>query len=530
MDASKTHQFNVLGEAVASARIGDYDEMATSLNTILSVFFPIEGDDPFWGQAQQALVKMMIYSLIDYYLEEEKRFIHLNPDLDEGAKARYLDEMWGKVTMFNVFQMLTSMSRKEVNFKLNKHSGLPGDSNMVIGNESKESDGEEGRDGKSEDAGEKITELTAFLRLLDELPENKMRIMALQQSDAMSLMADSEKTRATVYGIALVAMLFFTEGPIQTITSASPTQSLDVTSLSFPRRLRFKIDTRFLRAHRLVGQRVVFESFRDKAFTDKYEGEDFAHETKLDERGWVEYRFKGIYDNYDEIVNEDGSKTKVYQPVYVRMKIVDTLSGYAMFKYDFEFTRGYQKTPDGRRFMQNPTTGERIMKGGTLRLGVYDEKSDEFVKNSDARKSYERDISYEEYSKNTEKKAVKKKEVEKLFVNPIEQTEAVYNVRPKVIFSITPPHLTDYIKIVIVMTSVVFDRSVGESYLTKASGKPFYKTRSILDELGNMQYNGNGIPGFQTKLSIGLGQGQEYTMVLQTLQRATCCIVKSCAA
>ena len=79
------------------------------------------------------------------------------------------------------------------------------------------------------------------------------------------------------------------------------------------------------------------------------------------------------------------------------------------------------------------------------------------------------------------------------------------------------------------MISVLFDTSVGESYVTKESGKPLYKIRSILDELGNLQFNGVGIPGFQTKLSIGLGQGQEFLMVLQTLQRATCCMSESYA-
>lgn len=512
MEPSKTHQFNVLGEAVASARIGDLDKMASSLNTVMSIFFPIEGDDPFWGQAQQALVKMMIYSMIDYYLEREKEYLHLNQDVDEAEKVRYLDEMWGKVTMFNVFQMLTSMSRREINHKLEEV-----DEHGEIIESGPEVD--EKGDEVEEESPEKMTELTAFLRLLEELPENKMRTMALQQSDAMDLMAESEKTRATVYGIALVAMLFFTEGPVQTITSAPPSQSLDVTSLAFPRRLRFKVDNRFLRAHQLTGQRVVFESFRDEKFTDKYEGEDFAHETKLDERGWVEYRFKGIYENFEEATYADGTVVKVPKPVYIRMKVIDEGSGFAMFAYDFEFTRGYQKTADGRRFLQNPRTGERVMRGGTLRLGKYDEEKKKFDTSFEARNSYAQNINN-----------IDSKESEPEIVQPIEQTDAVYNIRPKAVFSITPPHLTDYIKIVIVMVSVLFDTSVGESYLTKASGKPFYKTRNILDELGNMQYNGNGIPGFQTKLSIGLGQGQEYTMVLQTLQRATCCIVKSYTA
>lgn len=47
LDPSKTHQFNVLGPAVAMARIGDFDKMRDLLNTIMNTFFPIEGDDPF---------------------------------------------------------------------------------------------------------------------------------------------------------------------------------------------------------------------------------------------------------------------------------------------------------------------------------------------------------------------------------------------------------------------------------------------------------------------------------------------------
>ena len=38
-------------------------------------------------------------------------------------------------------------------------------------------------------------------------------------------------------------------------------------------------------------------------------------------------------------------------------------------------------------------------------------------------------------------------------------------------------------------------------------------------ELGNLQSEGHGISGFQTMLSIGLGQEQQFTLILQTLQQ-----------
>lgn len=49
--------------------------------------------------------------------------------------------------------------------------------------------------------------------------------------------------------------------------------------------------------------------------------------------------------------------------------------------------------------------------------------------------------------------------------------------------------------------------------------KPLYKTRFMLDELGNLQSEGHGISNFQTMLSIGLGQEQQFTLILQTLQQ-----------
>lgn len=592
MEPSKTHQFNVLGPAIMFARIGDYDQMRSSLNTVMNTFFPVEGDDPFWGNAQQTLVRMIIFTLIDYYIEEEREYLQRYAGKkDASTVSRDLDEMWSHVTMFNVYQMLTTMSRNEVEWNPKEFEYNPDekqtDENSMEG------------DNQEDDKGEQLTQLTAFLKLLDLLPQNKMRTIAMQQSDAMDVMAASEKTRATVYGIALVAMLFFTDGPITAITCASPRQTLDPMSLAFPRRLRFKVNKSFLKEHALAGRKVLFEAYRDPQMKEKIIGgltreeqdlinngdidlsntkdkqvktlrskmnDDFEHETKLDELGWVEYRFKGIFDEYEELKNYDGSISKIAKPIYIRMKIVNNRSKIPMYTFNFEFKRGHAKTVDGKRYVQNPRTNERIEQGGTLRFGYVKKESKEGYKdqvNEALRSNHpskrmnmilkdfanashlKENMTHEEMKQQAfdiidQSKLPKRNwfeisnETKKLpngmKVLPVEQTDAVYNVRPKAIFSITPPHLTDYIKIVIMMVAVLFDTSVGESYLTKESGKPMYKTRSILDELGNMQFDGHGIPAFQTKLSIGLGQGQEYLMVLQTLQRATCCTMKSCAA
>lgn len=474
MDPSKTHQFNVLAPAIAQARIGKYDKMGTLLTTIMNTFFPKQKDDPFWGEATQALVKMIIFALIDYYLEEERAYLEKYSGVkDEATIGRELDAMWGKVTMFNAYQMITTMSRREVKLK----------------------DPEAPDDAEAE----QVTQLTAFFKMTDKLPLNKMRIITLQQSDAMSQMAPSEKTRATIYGIALTAMLFFTNGPITAITSASPRQSLDPVSLAFPRRLRFKMNSEFLKENKLNDRKVRFSAYRDTFFKDQIKTDnpiDFEHTTRFDEIGWAEFRFKGIFEEYNYIDEDDGTVTAIPKPIYIKMEVIDDRSGLVMHKYYFEFTRGYAKTVDNKHFIRNPHDGRRVEKDGTIRVGSFD-KNKGYVKGNSQLKTLANGMTVPE----------------------IEQTEAVYNIRPKAVFSITPPHLSEYIKVVIVMVSVLFDTSVAESYITDESGKPHYKTRSILDEIGNMQFDGHGIPDFQTKLSIGLGQGQEYTMIVQTLQQ-----------
>src|SRR5699024_7717016 len=94
-----------------------------------------------------------------------------------------------------------------------------------------------------------------------------------------------------------------------------------------------------------------------------------------------------------------------------------------------------------------------------------------------------------------------------------------YTERTKGIFLVTPPSKMQYSKLILIMLSQSFDINVDASYMTKENQKPLYKTKYILDEFGNLQSEGKGIPFLQTKESIGLGQEQQYTLILQTLQQ-----------
>lgn len=97
--------------------------------------------------------------------------------------------------------------------------------------------------------------------------------------------------------------------------------------------------------------------------------------------------------------------------------------------------------------------------------------------------------------------------------------QAAYSDRTKAIFLVTPPHLTKYAKLLLILIKQLVDQNFDSSYMTKPSQKPLYKTRYMLDELGNLQSEGQGISGFETMLSIGLGQEQQFTLILQTIQQ-----------
>src|SRR5699024_4379829 len=165
------------------------------------------------------------------------------------------------------------------------------------------------------------------------------------------------------------------------------------------------------------------------------------------------------------------------KPVYIKMQIIDDNTGYSMYTFNYEFMRGYAKTVDGRRFMRNPRTGQRIEQGGTLRLGKYDKEKDEFVRQQE-----------------------KSELPNGMKVLPIEQTDAVYNIRPKAVFSLTPPDKASYYQVALVLVSILLDTIEIEAYITKISFKTFYKTRSIINELRNMKFEGHDIPNFVIKL------------------------------
>ena len=499
INAMKTDIYNPLAMAADAAREGDTTKCAMYIENIADVFFPTDkSNEPMWPTAANNAFKRAAYGLIDYYLEEEKAMRRMaeRTNMDTETLEHKIDEMWGKVTLYNCYQLFVQLSSKKMknpavqftnDTKNNKYDDLTDEAFQALLEETKAKAAlwEEKPDADM---------LTLYFAATDMLPRNTMRTLVANANNALKAMAGAEKMLASVYGIAITAMAFFTDPTISTLTSGTLSQNVDLASLSFPRRMGVRFNTEYMEKYHFVGQQAVWDAFEDENFT-KPLGKLFHHEDMVTREGWARYYFDGKF-------KEDIG--------YVRLEIRNPRSDSLIRTFYFKFKKDYQKSLDGRRYMKDPILDERVVKNGII---------------TELRKFKAKDGSIVFRPAKTTFKQKKILDIknggERVDVNStaIISTMCRYAEKPKMIFLVTPPHLMKYAKLILILIKQLVDLNFDKSYMTKSSQKPLYKTRFMLDELGNLQSEGHGISGFETMLSIGLGQEQQFTLILQTLQQ-----------
>lgn len=238
INVMKTDIYNPLGMAADAAREGDFTKCAMYVDNVASVFFPVDGaDDPVWPNAANNAFKRAAYGLMDYYLEEEKELrreaerINLDPKILETK----IDQMWGKVTLYNCYQLFVQLTSKKLknpsiefqaNAKIAKEyieaaeknntdiSTLPPHPNPAVQAMVDATDEEydamlndcKCRSELWEDKPETDL-LSLFFSATDQLPRNSMRNLVSNANNALKSMAGAEKMLASVYGIAITAMV-----------------------------------------------------------------------------------------------------------------------------------------------------------------------------------------------------------------------------------------------------------------------------------------------------------------------------------
>ena len=499
INAMKTDIYNPLGLAAEAAREGDFTKAALYVENIADVFFPVDGgDDPVWPNAANNAFKRAAYGLIDYYLEEEKELRQFaeKTGMDEKVLETKLDAMWGKVTLYNTYQLFVQLTSKKM-----KNPAVEFTKNAKAGKYDQLSDEEYQEQLHDVEMKAKLWEdkpdsdlLTLYFNATDALPVNSMRRLISNANNALRSMAGAEKMLSSVYGIAITAMSFFTDPTISTLTSGTPSQNADLAGLSFPRSFGVRFNSDFLAKYHLIGMQAQWMSYEDKDFTQDM-GKDFYHEDIITREGWAKYYFKGKYPK---------------DIAYVRLQIVNPQTGMLIRSFYFQFRKSYQTSLDARYYITDPILGDKIIKNGVLvELRQF--------KTKDGRIVYRKSKTTFKQMKVTD--VLSSKRLDPIDTTAIIRTQIRYSEKPKMVFLVTPPHLMKYAKLILILVKQLVDLNFDKSYMTKSNQKPLYKTRFMLDELGNLQSEGHGISGFATMLSIGLGQEQQFTLILQTLQQ-----------
>ena len=218
--------------AAQAAREGDFTKCALYVENIADVFFPVDGaDDPVWPNAANNAFKRAAYGLIEFYIEEEQelRLRAQRANMDPKVLESKLDEMWGKVTLYNCYQLFVQLTSKKqgnplIQFQKDTDSGkfsqggLMKDKNgeikeVPVGPEPltdeqwNERKAEVMKDAELWEDKPDSDLLTLYFNATAALPRNQMRTLIGNANNALRSMAGAEKMLASVYGIAITAMV-----------------------------------------------------------------------------------------------------------------------------------------------------------------------------------------------------------------------------------------------------------------------------------------------------------------------------------
>jgi hypothetical protein len=497
INAMKTDIFNPLGYAVEAAREGRMAKVGEYLTNLSSVFFPKDGDtDPVWPQSASAAFERTCLALIDFYCEEEME-MRRRAELDGRnvhLLAAEINNMWGKVTLFNVFKMFSSLVSKTETDPLKTWISEKDKPVTVID----ERTGEEVADPATKPVEKVLLDL--FFDATEALPRNRMRDLLDASNKTLKSMMQSEKMLSSVYGIATASMRFFTDPTIVALTSGTASQNFDIESLSFPRRIAVRFTSEWMNRYKYAGKMVRWSAWSDDTFTEELDPALFGHTFNIGRDGWAQYVFDGKFQGRDG---------------YVKMEIINPDNNVPMKTFYFKARLDYLTRLDGKSFIKNPVTKEKILRNGTL-------MELRPVKDKDGRKKFvaqntmitKKVKNFADYVEGG--RAIPDKEVQ---VHAFSDLKLKYTDKPKFVNFITPPHLTPYARLILILIKQVTDSAFSSAYLTKTEQKPLYGTNYMLDELGNLQSDGHGINDLETLLSIGLSADQRFHLILQTMQQ-----------
>ena len=459
MNPNLTNVFNPLANAIQEFRRSNKNKGTALIDSIVDTLFPDNGE--IWNPAAGNMFRRAVYLLFDYYIEQEKyiRYLGYRDKVPQEVIDDEIDKLYSKVTMYNVYSLIGELAAKvskDVDF-INLDPSAP-------------------------PVAEKDF-LTLVFDAMAMLPANELRTLAITANNAIKQIAGAQQTIAGIYATLLTGLSAYADPTTVALMSGSLSESFDVTGMGFPRRFGIQFDADYVKKFRITGELGKWTVYKDKNFTERYEGSAYEHEERIAASNWIWAHFAGIFEN-DE--------------TYLKLSI--ETNGTIVKEFFFKFIKGYQ-TYNSITYVVDPITKKKKVSGGLLL--ELDHKTKE-PKISDF---VTPQISYITRSYDNVNKPV------------IVSNQVFYSERPKFIFAITPPHLQQYQKHILIIIKQIIDEIYANSYVTKSTRKPIVGTRLMLEEFGNIRSGENGIPNIDTITSIALGQDVQLTFVLQSFQQ-----------
>ena len=455
-----TNVYNPLANAIQAFRQNNPVKGTALIDSIVDTLFPDNGE--IWNPAAGNMFRRAVFLLFDYYIEQESYIRHLGHKNQTPQEIIDLsvEQNYSKVTLYNVYSLIGELAAKvskDVNF-INVNPDIP-----------------------------PVTEkdlLTLIFDAMSMLPPNILRMKAITANNAIKQIASAQQTIAGIYATLLTGLSVYADDTAIALMSGSLSESFDVAGLGFPRRIGIHFDQDYVKKFRITKQLCKWTIYRDKAFTDRYEGKDYEHDERVASSNWVWGYFAGIFDQ---------------EETYIKLSIQSS-GGTITKEFFFKFTKGYKRY-DGITYVIDPITRKKIISGGTL-VELHPRTKEPVVSEFTTRQIELLSNGIQDVSKPV-----------------ITSNQVFYSERPKFIFAITPPHLQVYQKHILIIIKQILDEQYSNSYVVKSNRKPIVGTRLMLEEFGNIRSGENGIPNIDTATSIALGQDVQITFVLQSFQQ-----------
>lgn len=512
----KSVRYNPLQMVIEDVRRGRMPQASTELSNLSSTFFPSTGGDDFWISTARSVFQMMTYQLMNYMVDEERRAIRLyqsyqskTPLIDQseslGNKVRpiihtqsaldkYVDDLWGKVSMNSMYQMIAQLDVLQV------PDGMVAAADTKYNWDPNTDDGE---------MPEEVSGLDIMASAIRALPDNAIRRNFKGPDTMLRKASGSDATTGSIYATALNNMSFFVQETIKKLTTVSPKNGLNILDFPFPRRFSVRLNPLVMRSMHLGRRRFKATLYKDPFFTRPYgdKKHDTVDDGAVESSGWIDFWFQKI----------PRPKTKQF---YIQIDIYDSSEENIVITLRFAIDKGYLLTEDGSHYILDPITRRPIVKDGTAfevkpmtkAEAIALKKAGKPIKMSQRKNTFIL-MKRVRVNQGTNQRKVSDEPV-------VSQTMFNYTEKPKALFISIPSNIEEQGKLALVLIDSVFNTSMGKGYEVRGdTQKPDYGTRYMLEELGNLKADNAGIQGFDSKLSIGLSANQQMTMVFQGMHQ-----------